>query len=366
MNSRTGALILGVLLCVCFPRQSRAADAIDQYVTQEMQSKQIPGLAFAVVQHGQITMLRAYGLANLETGALVRTDSVFEIASVTKPFTATAVLMLAEEGKLKLDEPISKYIDHSPPAWADITVRELLSHTSGLREGGWVEWDGSPLLKITTKQMFDDIAGSPLLYAPGQKATYSDPGFFLLGMIIERVSGLTYGEFMQRRIFTPVGMENTRILDRRAIVKNHVSCYELSNGKLQNDRRVWEHELPSYFGVLSTAEDLAKWNIALSEGRVLKHETLEQMWAPAHQNDGGPALVDGMPYGLGWFVDDVKGHRVVAHPGFTGCIMVRFLTDDFTIVVLTNLDATAGAHEWWLELGIAQRIRPEFENLFPH
>ena len=360
------AVIIAAVLCACAPRESRAADAIEEFVAREMQSKRIPGLVFAVVQHGQVTTERAYGLANIETGTPVRTNGVFEIASVTKPFTATAVMMLVEEGKIQLGDSISKFLERTPPAWKEITVQELLSHTSGLRGGGWVEWDGSPLLKITTKQMFDDIAKSPLVSASGAGATYSDPGYFLLGMIIEKVSGIRYSEFMARRIFAPVGMENTGILDRKTIIKNHVSCYELRGGQLQNDRRVWEHELPSYFGIVSTVGDLAKWNIALDEGRVLKRETLAQMWTPTKLKNGSTALVDGEPYGLGWMVDDLSGHRVVAHPGFTGCIMIRFLGDDFTIIVLTNLDATTGPHELTLALGITERLRPELARLFPH
>lgn len=363
MAVRRNPLLLTVALCVCAPIASKASDTIDEYVTHEMQAKQIPGLAFAVVEHGRITTVRAYGLANLETGTPVHTDSVFEIASVTKPFTATAVMMLAEDGKLKLEDSISKYIESTPSAWKDITVRELLSHTSGLPGVAWVERDGSPLLRITTKEMFDEIARSPVDHAPGEAAAYSDAGFFLLGMIIEKVSGLKYGEFMQRRVFAPAGMENSRILDRRTIVKNHVSCYELRDGQLQNDRRVWEHELPSYFGMLTTVEDLARWNLALDEGRVLKRETLDEMWTPAKLKNGAAAIVDGEPYGLGWFVADWKGHRGVAHPGFTGCIMIRFLNDDFTIIVLTNLDATAGSHELWIALGIAGLMRPELAHL---
>jgi len=331
-----------------------------------MQSKQIPGLAFAVVEHGQVTVARTYGLANLETETPVRANSVFEIASVTKPFTATAVMMLVEEGKINLSDPITKFIDHTPPSWRDISVQELLSHTSGLRGGGWVEWDGSPLLKITTKQMFDDVAKSPLVYASGAGAAYSDPGFFLLGMIIEKVSGMRYSEFMAQRVFAPAGMKNTRILDRKTVIKNHVSCYELRGGQLQNDRRVWEHELPSYFGMASTVGDLAQWNIALDERRVLKQQTLAQMWTPTKLKNGSTALVDGQPYGLGWIVNDLSGHRVVAHVGLTGCIMIRFLGDDFTVIVLTNLDATAGPHELVLALGITERLRPELAQLFPH
>jgi CubicO group peptidase (beta-lactamase class C family) len=274
-------------------------------------------------------------------------------------------MLLVQDGKLQLDDPISKFINHTPLAWKDITVRQLLSHTSGIAGLGWVECDGSPLLNISTQRHFDDIAKRPLQFAPGESAAYSDSGYFLLGMIIEKVSGLRYAEFMQQRILAPFGMTQTSILDRRAIVKNHVSKYTMQNGRLEQERRIWQHELPSYFGMLSTADDLAKWMIALTQGRVVKPEALNQMWTATALKNGNLALMDGMPYGLGWFTGSINGHQIVGHPGFLGSAIFHFVNDQFTVIELTNLDVTSGSHQVALAQGIASRLRPDLPRFLP-
>lgn len=352
--------------CLCLGTGWAGSDELDTYIRHEMEARNIPGLAFVVIDHRKIVAERAYGTANLETNTPLSTRGVFEIASVTKPFTATAILMLVEEGKIRLDDPIVKFIDHAPAAWKDITVRHLLSHTSGLRGLGWVECDGSPLLKISAQRHFEEIAKLPLQFTPGDGAAYSDSGYFLLGMIIEKVSGMRYGEFMQRRVFSPFEMSETSILDRRVIVKNHVSGYTLHDGRVEHERRVWQHELPSYFGMLSTVDDLAKWNIALVEGRVLKPETLAQMWTPTKLKNGEFALVDGQPYGLGWFAGAINGHRIVGHPGFLGSAMFQFVDDQFTVIVLTNLDVASGkSHQVVLAQGIIAHLRPDLPRFLP-
>jgi D-alanyl-D-alanine carboxypeptidase len=351
--------------CLCTSAWPAGSDGLDSYIQHEMEAQKIPGVAFAVIDHGKIVEERAYGLENLETGTPLRTDGVFEIASVTKPFTATAIMLLVQDGKIRLDDPIDKYIDHAPPAWKEITVRELLSHTSGIKGLGWVESDGSPLLDITTKRYFDEVAKLPLEFAPGESAEYSDSGYFLLGMIIEKVSGMKYAEFMRQRVFAPFGMTSTSILDRRAIVKNHVAEYTLHDGELEHDRRVWQHELPAYFGMLSTVDDLSKWMIALTEGRVVKPETLDQMWTATKLKGGNPAEVDGMPYGMGWFTLHLSGHRIVGHPGFLGSVIFHYVDDDFTVIVLTNLDVASGSHQVALAQAIISRLRPNLPRFVP-
>ena len=334
-----------------------AADELDDFIAKEMQAQRIPGVAIAIVQRDRILVRRDYGLANLETESPIRRDTVFETASMTKPFTAAAVLMLVQDGKLRLDDHINTLIGDAPAAWKNITVRHLLSHTSGIQGGGWVESDGSPLLHITARRHLRDFVGSPLLFAPGKGAAYSDPGYLLLGMTIEKVSGLRYREFMQQRVFGPAGMTSTRIMDRREIVKGHASCYSLRNGVVENDRRVWQHDLPSYFGMLSMADDLARWEVALSKGTLLSAATLAEMWTPTKLMDGTLARVDGELYGLGYFIQDLNGRRVVGHPGFHGSLVLHFLGDDIGIVVLTNLNTDSGPHDVKLALGIAQRLQ---------
>lgn len=351
--------------CLCASAGSASSGGLDSYIRREMEAQKIPGVAFVVIDHGKIVEERAYGLENLETDTPLRTDGVFEIASVTKPFTATAIMLLVQDGKLRLGDPIDKFIDHAPPAWKDITVRELLSHSSGIKGLGWVECDGSPLLNITTEGFFDEVAKLPLQFAPGERAEYSDSGYFLLGMIIEKVSGMRYADFMRRRVFAPFGMTSTSILDRRVIVKNHVAEYTLRDGQLEHDRRVWQHELPSYFGMLSTVDDLSKWMIALTEGRVVKPEALNQMWTATKLKDGKPAEVDGMPYGLGWFTLNLNGHRIVGHPGFLGSVIFHYVDDDFTVIVLTNLDVVSGSHQVALAQAIISRLRPNLPRFVP-
>jgi CubicO group peptidase (beta-lactamase class C family) len=268
-------------------------------------------------------------------------------------------MMLVEEGKIALDDSINKYLQNAPSIWNKITIRQLLSHTSGLRGGGWIECDGSPLLQITKKQQFDDIARSNLNYVPGDSAEYSDPGYFLLGMIIENVSGLSYSQFMKQRIFLPNGMTSTIIEDRRKIIKNHVSEYTLHDGQLEQERRVWQNDLPSFYGVWSTIDDLAKWITALENCQVVKKETLLQMWNVTKLKNGNLAIVDGMPYGLGWFTIDLGGQKIVGHPGFLGSAVFHYVDQQFTVILLTNLDVSAGSFQVPLIQKIVAHFRPD-------
>ncbi|MGH8290723.1 MAG: serine hydrolase domain-containing protein [Steroidobacteraceae bacterium] len=322
---------------------SAIADPLDRLVEQYMAAHKVPGLSFEVIQNDKVKDSRYYGKANLETNTPISPESVFELASVTKPFTATAVMLLVQEGKIKLSDPITNYIDNAPPSWHQITVRELLDHTAGLPEQAIVSFNGTPLMDVSTKAQFDLIKSRPLLYTPGEKALYSDPGYFLLGMIIERVSGMKYRKFMQTRIFGPVGMTHTSILDQGRILLHRVSPYTIENGKLRRARRDWQVELPSYFGIFSTLDDLAKWDIALTEGKIVRPATLQEMWTPQKLSGGQDVTIRGkFHYGLGWLITTIKGEKVVGHDGFTGTVLLQFPNDNLTIIVLSNLDEGSG------------------------
>ena len=343
------------------PAQIAQRDQIDAYIARQMQSRRIPGLALAVVENGKLTLKKAYGLANLETDTPVKINSIFELASVTKQFTATAIMMLVEESKVKLDEPVSTYIEHTPESWKTMTVRHLLTHTSGLR-GAVVIADGSPLLEASTKQQFDFIARTPLLFPPGERAFYSDAGYVLLGMIIEKASGQSYREFMQKRIFDPLQMQDTSILDRSRIIKNRVPTYTLRNGVLAHWRRDWQYEMPSFFGIFSTIEDVAKWDAALRNKMLLKPSSFDQMWSPAKLNNGQEAMVSGDAYGFGWALSEVRGHRTAEHAGASGTYILRFLDDGLTVIVLTNLDNPSGTQPGSIARGIAGLLKPEYQS----
>jgi len=357
-------LLLFEFFCVV-PMQAQANGDVDKYIRHEMEVRSVPGLAFAVTENDRTIKKGAYGLANIETGSSVERDSVFELASVTKPITAVAVMMLVQEGRIGLEDSIGKYVADTPQAWHEITIGELLSHTSGLREYGLVQCNGSEPLDISTKQQFDDLVKSPLLFPPGTGAQYSDPGYFLLGMVIEKVTGLKYRDFLQARIFGPVSMNDTSILDQSAIISKRVSSYTLREGHLKNARRGWQHELPSWYGIWSTVDDMVRFDAALSSGSLLKPETLQQMWTPAALKNGKTATIEGMSYGLGWFVSSAAGHRIVAHPGWTGTFYLKYPDDGVSIILLSNLDAGSGSANTKIAQGILALLRSDLPRFLP-
>lgn len=344
-------------------------DQIDAYITREMQARRIPGTAIAVIEKGNVIFKKAYGIANLETDTPVKTSSIFHLASVTKQFTAAAILLLVEEGKAHLDDPIATYINPTPESWAKITVRHLLTHTGGIMPGAVVRVDaqgklttreGPPLLDITAKRALEVIAQEMVLFPAGERSMYCDSGYFLLGLIIEKASGQSYRDFMQKRFFAPLGMTNSRILDRWEIVKDSVPVYTIRNGQLAHWRRDSQFELHSFAGVGSTIEDLAKWETALHNRTVLKKASLDLMWTQAKLNNGYDANVLGSAYGFGWMLGDHRGHRIAEHSGASGTHILRFLDDGMTVIVLTNLDGPSGSRAASLARGIAGRVRPEY------
>src|SRR4030095_562615 len=302
-------------------------EKIDSYVRQKMQARRIPGVALAVVENGKITFQRAYGVANLETETPVNTNSIFEIASVTKQFTAAAIMMLVEEGKVRLDDPIAAYINSAPEAGAKITVRHLLTHTSGIvsapivrvdAQGKLTMREGTPLLDITAKRALEVISQSPMVFPAGDRIMYCDAVYFLLGLIIEKASRQTYQDFMQKRFFEPLEMNDSSILDKWKIVKDRVPVYTIRNGQWAPWRRDWQYEVNAFAGICSTLEDLAKWDAALRDGKLLKKSSLDLMWTPAKLNSGQEAMMFGEAYGFGWTLGDVRGHRTVEHGGASG------------------------------------------------
>lgn len=335
----------------------RDQPALDSLIVREMQAQRIPGVAVGVVENGRLVLARAWGHSNLETGTPLDTSAVFELASVTKQFTAAAIMLLAEGGRVRLDDPVRAYVDRTPEAWSRITIRQLLTHTSGLPIDGLPDFEGSPLLRVTSKQAFDFIARQPLLFPPGAGAFYSDAGYFLLGLVIERAAGKSYREFMQG-IFDRVGMASTSILDKARVLRGRVSTYELRDGELRNWRRDWDYEVPSFFGVFSTLADLARWDAALRRETILGRASLDQMWTPARLGNGQPARVFDQLYGLGWALTDVVGQATVGHGGASGTYLLRFIDRPLTIILLTNRGVN-GRNPMLLAESVAGVLYPE-------
>ena len=318
-------------------------DAVDDLVTQHMSRKQIPGAAIAVIKDGRSIGERYYGTANLESGTMVDKHSVFEIASLTKPITATAVVRASESGLLQLTDPITKYLVDAPVDWQTITIANLLNHTGGFAEQLIVSCDGVPVLDVSTAAQYELIKATPVTFPPGEAAGYSDPGYFLLGMILESATALPYRDVIEKYIYGPCNMDNAGLLDQFHITPGRVAGYSVMEGKLVNGRRVWQHELPSFFGVTSTLEDLVKFAIAYDNENLITPANRELMQNPGRDNNGVITTVWGRPYGFGWMVDDYRGFRVYEHGGFSGTHLLRVPAAGLTVIVLTNLDVRSGS-----------------------
>jgi len=334
-------LVLSATLAAHGQTPAAQPDPVDDYVQAEMQRQQIPGLSLLVARDGKIVLAKGYGLANVELQVPVKPETVFQSGSVGKQFTATAVMMLVEDGKIRLDDPVTKYLKDAPATWKQVTIRELLSHTAGFGDypkkfDFRKEYTEAEELKI--------VEGIPLAFTPGTKWSYSNLGYLTLGVLIHQVTGEFYGDFLQQRIFGPLGMTTTRIISEADIIPNRAAGYRLVKGQLKNQEWVsptvnTTADGSLYFSIL----DLAKWDAALYTEKLLKRSSFEQMWTVAKLTNGQP---NSGQYGFGWSIEVKDGHRVLDHggawQGFETHIS-RYVDDKLTVVVLTNLaDANPG------------------------
>lgn len=314
------------------------ADNVDAFVKEKMSANHIPGLSLVVVRHGKIIHAKGYGLANLELSVPATERSCFLIASVTKTFTASAVMMLNEEGKVALDDAISTYVSNLPDAWKAVTVRQLLNHTSGIKTNLEMPPPCSftyDCLHYTQADVIRETACLPLNFAPGERFEYCNTGYFLLGMLIERVSGKTYEHFLTERIFVPLGMKDTRMMNYSELVPNRASGYSWLGGAFHNSEQMNPIVELSGGGLMSTVLDLAKWDAALDTHALLKEGTLKEMWTNARLNNG--EIVPS--YGMGFGLTPYMGHKRMGHtggiPGFASGLS-RFPDDRLTVIVLTR------------------------------
>lgn len=334
-----------IILLVSTPVGARA-DRVDEFIKSTMKERQTPGLSLAVMRNGKIIKAKGYGLANVELNVPTTPETVYRLASTSKLFIATGIMLLVEEGKLSFDDPVNKYLAGTPDTWDKITVRQLLSHTSGVVK----EAPGYDDFKIQKDlDVIKTAYAQPLLFAPGEKAAYSNLGYFILGEIISKASGKPWSEYLTERIFKPLQMNATRTTSMADVVPNRASGYVVKGDKLQNVQIPLALRPSGAF--LSNVLDLAKFDAALYTERILKKSSLEQMWQPVKQTDTGEGVVKGTSFGFGWVIARVNGHRVALKSGSnTGfrAAFVRFVDDNLTVVILANgerVRATSLAYE---------------------
>jgi CubicO group peptidase (beta-lactamase class C family) len=342
-----------LLFVVPCAAQQDVSKRIDRYIEAEMRRQQIPGLSLAVVRNGEIALIKSYGFSNVEHLVPVRPETVFQSGSMGKQFTATAVMMLVEEGKLSLDDKISKYFADAPESWKDITVRHLLTHTSGM---GDYPPDMDLRRDYTEDEYFAIIRKAPLAYPTGAKWEYSNPGYVTLGILIRKVTGQFYGDFLAGRVFQPLGMTTARVISEADIVPNRAAGYRLVDGKLKNQEWVSPSTNTTADGSLYlTILDLAKWDAALYTDKPLKQSSLAQMWAPVKLFDATRKA-----YGFGWHTDVIHNRRILYHggawQGFKSFI-VRFPDEKLTIIFFANSWET---RDLKLARGLAAIFHPEF------
>ena len=342
-----------------------ALDEVDDYVRAQMKEQRIPGLALAIVRHGQIVKAAGYGVADVDNDVPVTPETVFELASITKQFTATLIMMLVEEQKIHLDDKLTSFLTDPPAAWKDITIYHLLTHTAGLAPLGDDFKSAVWRTRMSTAALYEAAKQDPMGGVPGERWSYSDVGYFLLGMVIEKATGQRYRDALSQRILQPLQMTSSRMLDQLHPQKHLAKGYTLyrdpaASGAevLVNIRRVVDVELAPHFGLFSTVHDLAKWDAALYTEKVLKRSSLEQMWSPARLKDGSKN------YGFGWELLHRRGHKLVGHSGLTGTYLLRFPSRGVTVIVLTNLGGwttpdSQGANARKIAVDLAAMVEPE-------
>ncbi len=344
-SNRVSLLALVLLLTASVAAQT---NKVDEFVKAEMQRQRISGLSLAVIKDGKIIKAEGYGLANVEHNIPAKPETVYQIGSVSKQLIAAGILLLMQDGKISLDDKISQFLEGTPDTWKEITVRHLLTHTSGIVR----EAPGFNPLKIQDDaEVIKTAYPLPLRFAPGEKWEYCNVGYFSLAEIIRKVSGKPWGDYLNERLFQPLGMNATRTTTTAEIVPNRADGYVWRNGKLRNAETYLALRPSGAF--LSTVLDLAKWDAVLYSDQLFKPATREQMWTPVKLNSGAS-----YPYGFGWELDAVNGHKRVQHggslPGFRS-VIARYLDDKLTVIVLTNADnASPGP----IALGVAEAFIP--------
>jgi D-alanyl-D-alanine carboxypeptidase len=309
-----------------------APDTVDRLITAEMARSHVPGVALAVVRGGQVIKAEGYGVGDLENGVRVTPQTVFNIGSVSKQFLATGILLLAQDGQLRVDDPIAKHIAGTPEAWSGITLRHLLTHTSGvLREGPAFD----PLKVQPDSVVIRSAFSMPLEFPTGTKYQYCNVCYFTLADVIARRSGKPWSEFLAERVFRPLGMNATRTTTTIDLVPHRARGYVWADSGYVNAMEY--RALRPSGAFISTVLDLAKWDAALYGDRVLTKESRDAMWTRVRLSPSG-----WWDYGFGWVVDSLDGHWRVHHggsmPGFRS-ELARFPDDSLTVIVLTNAES---------------------------
>jgi CubicO group peptidase (beta-lactamase class C family) len=313
--------------------------AVDRIVSEAMALPGAAGLQVAVALGDQLVVEKGYGLAEVELEVPVTAASVFRIGSVTKQFTAAAVMKLAEEGKVELDAPFSKYYPDFPTGEHIVTVRHLLTHTSGIKSytGLGPKWLRTVPLELTHDELLALVRDEPFDFAPNERFQYNNSGYYLLGVLIEKVAGKPYARYLREDLLRELDLPRTRYGGNGEIIAGRVEGYRLVEGELQNDESIGMSQPGAAGALVSTAGDLVRWQRALASGQVVGAESYGLMTTPHVLADGKATR-----YGFGLAASELGDHRSVGHGGGINgfnSMLTYYPNDGLSVAVLSNSEA---------------------------
>ena len=330
----TAILLAGVTVAQA---QEPDVSKLDEYFKNQIAQKKSPSISVAIVKSGKVVYAKGFGFADLENEIAARPETVYRLGSITKQFTATMIMQLVGEGKVKLDDGFRKLVPEAPEAWDKVTVRQLLNHTSGIKSYTEVKglFEDAAMKPTTPAGILKTVEKAPLDFTPGSDWNYNNTGYEILGMIIEKLDGRPYAESLQARILKPLDMTSTYFVSERTLIKGRARGYE-SDGKggvkhAQYLNMDWPYAAGS---MESTVLDLAKWDAALYGEKILPKSALKEMWTRTKLTDGKVR-----DYGFGWELHNINNSELVEHGGgihgFATYIR-RVPSKELTVIVLLN------------------------------
>ena len=336
-------LLIGLSHYAAFCQDTETQSAlqkVDAYIRAQEGQGAFRGSVLVGID-GRIVFEKGYGYADEEWGAKNTPTTKFRIASLTKQFTGASILLLQERHLLQIQDPIQKYVSGLPPSWQSITLHQLLTHTSGIPNYAEIEHVDSVLNRTgaTMRELVEVAATKPLEFQPGTQLHYTNTGYALLGLVIEKVSGLSYAEFLQRNIFDPLGMKDSGYDVQSAILPQRASGYMRKDNHIENADFI-DMSIPNASGsVYSTVEDMYRWNEGVANGKFLSAASMEAMF-----NVYSETLFQGQHYGYGVVLAERFGKTLYYHGGGVKgfeTVLQRYPKEHLSIVVLENLDPTA-------------------------
>ncbi|MBN9233012.1 MULTISPECIES: serine hydrolase domain-containing protein [Phyllobacteriaceae] len=351
-------------------KEPGSAAELERYLHAEIEAHEIPGLGVTIVRDGEILHLGGYGLANIEHRVAATADTIFHSGSTGKMFTAAAILILLQDGLLDIDHPVDRYLTEVPRSWADMTIRHLLSMTSGFGNFADVFAPAPIENNVVPVNLWQDHSDeqllalasmSPLAFAPGESYLYSNISYIVASLVVRRITGKPYYASLRERLFAPAGMASAREASSHDIVLNRASGYSRHSGALRNSHWTAPTMLRTGDGGLYfSPRDIARWFIELDRPRVFRSETIAAMFEPTLTSDGRPAING---YGLGWQNSEIRGHRKIRHGGTWDGFraeLARFPDQRLSVAVLANIDSAQVAR-------IAHKVAGFFDGaVAPH